>query len=82
MQQSATIFDFSDYPKYHSLYSDTNKKTIEKFKDEMCGQFVFEFVGLKRKMYSTKSSEGEKKRTKGISTRVARKRLTHQDYVD
>lgn len=75
-------FDFSDYPKNHSLYSDTNKKTIEKFKDEMCGQSVFEFVGLEGKMYSTKSSEGEKKRAKGISTRVVRKRLTHQDYVD
>ncbi|GBN41880.1 hypothetical protein AVEN_198612-1 [Araneus ventricosus] len=39
-------FDFSDYPKDHSLYSDENKKKIGYFKDELNGQPCFEFVGL------------------------------------
>lgn len=55
MREKASLFDF------HPLHSDENKKIIGKFKDEMCGQPAFEFVGLKAMMYSIKSSEGEKK---------------------
>ncbi len=31
------LFDFSDYPKDHPLYSEVNKKVMGKMKDEMNG---------------------------------------------
>ena len=33
-------FDFSDYPKNHPLYDETNKKVIGKFKDELKGSIM------------------------------------------
>lgn len=37
MEQNRDLFDFSDYLKNHSLYSEKNKKVIGKFKDELNG---------------------------------------------
>lgn len=79
MKQHSNMFDFSDYPNNHPLHSDKNKKIIGKFKDELHGELALEFVGLKSKMYSLKSSNAEKKTAKGISTRIVRKKLTLQD---
>ena len=45
-------FDFSNYPKESSLYNPTNKKKVLKFKDELAGSVMTEFVGIKSKMYS------------------------------
>ena len=45
-------FDFSNYPKESSLYNPTNKKKVLKFKDELAGSIMTEFVGIKSKMYS------------------------------
>ena len=44
--------DNSDYPENSPYYCYTNKKVIRKFKDEVCGVPITEFVGLKSKMYS------------------------------
>ena len=51
---------YTDYETTHKAYSLHNKKVIGKFKDELNGRFVNEFVGLKAKMYSMKSEDGEK----------------------
>ena len=45
-------FDFSNYPKDSPLHCDTNKMITLKFKDEMAGKVIREFVGLKPKMFS------------------------------
>ena len=74
-------FDFSDYPHDDPLHDDINKKVIGKFKDELNGKIAYQFVGLKAKMYSLKSSAGEQNRAKGVSTRIVRNKLTHDDYV-
>ena len=55
---------------------------IGKFKDELSGENVLEFVGLKSKMYSITSASSEKKRAKGVSTHVVRHKMRHSDYVD
>ena len=71
MATFGNVFDFSDYPKSHPLYSVVNKKLSGKFKDELSGQPIAEFVGLRPKMYSytfldRKSGEvQEKKVAKG-----------------
>ena len=45
-------FDNSDCPENSPFYDETNKKVIDKFKDEATSIPVVEFVGLKSKMYS------------------------------
>ena len=46
--------DFSDYPKSYPKYDAKHKKKIGYFKDEMNGQIITEFIGLRPKMYSFK----------------------------
>jgi len=53
------LFDTSEYKPDHSLYSVTNKKVLGKMKDEVHGNVVHEFVGLKSKMYSIIHDEEE-----------------------
>ena len=38
--------------KNSSFYSKENKKVIGKFKDDMCGDPIVEFIGLRPKLYS------------------------------
>jgi hypothetical protein len=50
-------------------------------KDEMAGQPILEFVGLRPKMYSILEGDGEeKKKAKGIAKRTTAK-LRHQQYI-
>ena len=83
MKQDQELYDTSDYPKEHPLYSPTNKKVIGKFKDETAGIPIAEFVGLRAKMYSIKTEDGkEEKKGKGIKKSVLKKQVRHQDYKD
>ena len=79
-------YDFSDYPKGeegHFLHSNTNKKVVGKFKDELNSQIIHEFIGLKPKMYSILSEEKkEMKKAKGVSSRVVKNKLRHADYYN
>jgi hypothetical protein len=47
-------FDFSNYPKDHKLYSTQNKGVVGKFKDELAGMCMEEFIALRSKMYAFK----------------------------
>ena len=47
-----SLFDNSDYNESSKFYYSDNKKVIGKFKDEVSGDPITEFVGLKSKMYS------------------------------
>ena len=46
IQQNLDWFDTSDYPKDHPCYSPKNARLPGKFKDELNGKIVLEFVGL------------------------------------
>ena len=72
-------FDFSDYPNDHPLHCDKNKKVVLKMKDEMNSGIISEYVGLRAKMYSIKSSVKSKKCAKGV-TKIVQKALHHDLY--
>ena len=62
------LFDFSNYSKDSKFFDKTNKKIIDKMKDEFGGVIVIEFVGLKSKMHSMKKvDDKECKTAKGVS---------------
>ena len=62
------LFDFSNYSKDLKFFDETNKKVIDKMKDEFGGVIVNEFAGLKSKMYSIKKIDGKQYNTaKGVS---------------
>ena len=84
MKVNADLYDTSEYPQEHFLYSSANKKIIGKFKDEVNGVPVSEFVGLRAKMYSIKTEveKEDMKKGKGIKKSVLEKEVKHQDYKD
>ena len=51
MESDADLYDFSDYSPKHFLFSEVNKKRIGKFKDEANGLPIYEFIGLRAKLY-------------------------------
>ena len=65
MAQNLDDYDTSNYPADHPLFSNTNKKIIGKFKDELGGQLLTEFIGIRPKMYSYVGEESGK-RAKGV----------------
>ena len=79
MSLNADLYDTSNYPADHPLYSDENKKIIGKFKDELGGKVMTEFIGIRPKMYSYVGEESGK-RAKGVKKSVLCKTITHDDY--
>ena len=86
-EQMATFsdeFDFSEYPKDHPLYSNANMKVVGKFKDELKGNCMLKFVGLRLKLYSfiyEKDGVFIKKNTaKGVKKNVKNNKLKFDDY--
>ena len=76
-------FDTSGYPPGHpsGMPSGFNKKVLGMFKDEVNGNVIDEFVGLRAKLYSYKMFEGEEsKKCKGVKKSVVKKSITHEDY--
>ena len=71
MSQNQGLYDTSDYPKDHPLYSLANKKVLGKLKDKRAGRAVAEYVGLRPKMYSIREAGGKNtkkaKDVKGMS---------------
>ena len=76
------IFDSSNYPKTHPLYSETNKSRLGCFKDEVCGRTITEFICLSPKMYSYELADhtGDR-RAKGVK-KYKKDSLSHQDFRD
>ena len=94
MKDQSQLYDFSDYPKEHDLYSTANKKVLGKMKDELSGKPICEFVGLRSKMYSIqvgcptsgKGGDGwggeQRKTAKGVKRETIRKCLTHEMFKE
>ena len=51
-------------------------------KDDLNGEIIKEFVGLRTKMYSLKTKKEEMKNEKGVKKNVVKKDISHQDYID
>ncbi|XP_034246763.1 uncharacterized protein LOC117648370 [Thrips palmi] len=76
------IFDFSNLSPNHELYDRSNALKLGLLKDEVAGQTISEFIGLKSKMYYIKTSESEKKIGKGIHRSALRSQVTRDHYFN
>ena len=79
-----TKFDTSDYPPNHpsGIPTGVNKKVIGMFKDEVAGNKITRFVGLRPKLYSFDIEEDkEVRKCKGIKKNLVKKGLKFDDYV-
>ena len=78
---NSTWFDFSNYPHNHANFDNKiNHLKPGVFKDETGSIPILEFIGLRSKMYSILTSDGNGKRTaKGI-LRSHQKKIHHDDY--
>ena len=54
LKSMSHIFDSSNYPPSHPLYSEVNKARLGCFKDEAAGEEIEEFICLSPKSYSYK----------------------------
>ena len=77
-------FDTSDYNKDDNrLPAGINKKVIWKFKDELKGKVMTEFITLALKAYTyLDDNDKEHKKLKGIIKCVRDKVLRFNDYMD
>ena len=65
------LFDFSNFSKDSKFYDGQNKMVIGKMKVEHKGIPIKKFIGLKSKMHSMLSGDGEESNTeKGINTAI------------
>ena len=80
MQNDLHLFDTSNYPQDHFLFSNMNKKVLGKFKDELAGSPALETIGLKAKMYSIDLGTSQKKVAKCVNKSVIKRVLDHSHY--
>ena len=66
MSETKDEYDFSDNPKHHPLYDETNNKVIGKMKDECAGTPIAEYFGLRPKIYSVLRPDEQSKRGKKV----------------
>lgn len=82
------FMDYSNYPKTHPKFSNTNKAKLGYFKDELAGEKkCLGFVGLRPKCYAMlltddKNKKSEKKVCKGLGRVAIDKRLQYDQYLD
>ena len=84
MKLNKKVYDFSNYPENHELYSIKHKAAVGRFKDETAGNPIYEFVGLRPKMYSfiTANDQKEYKKAKGVTKAVVADVIKHKQYVE
>ena len=71
------LFDFSGYSRDSVYYCDSNKK-LGKMKDELYGNKIDKFVGLKSKMFSLISGDWEVNKAKGVNLKLKHKEENFQ----
>jgi hypothetical protein len=74
------LYDTSNYPMDHPIYSNVNKKVLGKMKDETAGKPIEEFVGLRPKLYAYSVAGRDEKRAKGVAKNVVKKNIQLEDY--
>ena len=85
MDENINIFDTSNYPKNHpsGIKSGINKKIPGKFKDELGGEPIIGYVGLRPKLYSYLTlSNKEEKKAKGVKKNIIKNGMKFKDYKD
>lgn len=77
--------DTSNYPKDHFLYSTENKKVIGKFKDELSGNIITEFIAIRSKVYGYEYLENSSLKFKCVAKGVnksTKKDFSSESYRD
>jgi hypothetical protein len=85
MKANKDLYDFSDYPKDHKCYDETNKKERGKFKDECKSYPIKEFVSPCIKMHSIiveHQSRIKRKVANATNKCITQNVLKHKNYVD
>ena len=83
MEARKDLYDMSNYPKEHPLYSAANKKVLSKMKDECPGMPIAECICLRQKMcLILKADEKIIKKAKGVKKNVVKKEITHEHFKE
>ncbi|XP_064645963.1 uncharacterized protein LOC135499232 [Lineus longissimus] len=81
MKQDAHLYDFSNFPKDHPMFDETNKKVLGKMKDEEAGHRITEFIALRSKLYAYTTDQDEAvKKCKGVKKSVVKNEISFEDY--
>jgi hypothetical protein len=75
------LYDTSNYDKSNPLFSMANHKRLGLMKDETPDEYIYEFCGLRSKMYSVSGIQKPIKRAKGISRSTVQNMIRHDDYI-
>jgi hypothetical protein len=79
-QSMGDIFDFSNFPPEHFLYSEKRKREHGFMKEENASVPITEFIGLRSKMYFYKTDHKQHNTGKGIAY-SALQRLKRKHYL-
>ena len=83
----AEWFDTNEFAKDHPAVLEglpivkENKKKIGLMKDECNGKILTEWVGLRPKLYSFLTENGEKQKAKGLTKSMKNKSLRHENFL-
>ena len=80
MCEMKEYYDMSEYSKECSLYDETNKKVLGKFKDETPNGVITNFIGIRSKCYTIRTNAKIIKKAKGVSKKVVEKNIDFIDY--
>ena len=81
LQKIASLMDFSNYPPSHPSFNNQRKNQLFFFKDEMGGEQIEKFVGLRAKCYAIKSVDGKSTiKLKGV-TKAYRKLFPFERHL-
>ena len=75
-------FDSSEYPENSPYFDKSNKKVIGKFKYEVSGIPITEFMGMRSKMYSYLIDTDECSKTAKGTKKNIKKGIKHKNYKD
>ena len=86
MLEDSHLYDFSEYPEKYPNYNIKNKKVLGKFKDELNGKIITEFVADKPKMYSYKYIDNYKDMLENSNNsseiRLIKSKMSSNEYID
>ena len=74
------LFDLSNYPTDHYLYSSTSIAQAGLLKDDFAGETVYEVVCLRPKVYAVRAATKIKKRAKGVQHLAVSRQLDFQAF--
>lgn len=83
MNNNNSMFDTSAYPPSNKFnIKPANKGVVGLFKDELHGEIMTGFVGLRSKMYAVRTKNGDAmKKAKGVKKNVLKNTITFDHFV-